>query len=94
MKTTRQQIIDALCIRPMGAKELSRVVKASIKEVYGHLVHIQKSVQAQGRRLVLEPCCCLACGFAFKDRRRLTPASRCPRCKSSQIQDPVYRIEG
>jgi len=78
----------------MGTKELSRLVKASEKEVYGHLAHIQKSVQAQGKRFVLEPCRCLSCGFAFKDRRRLTPASRCPRCKSSQIQDPVYRIAG
>jgi hypothetical protein len=42
---------------------------------------------------VLEPSECQDCGFVFRDRRRLTQPSRCPRCRSEATTPPRYGIE-
>ena len=93
MGTHRQQIIDLLCQAPMTALDISQAVRVSEKDVYRHLKHIQKTVAGQKRKLSLTPCTCLACGFTFTDRRRLTKPGRCPRCRESRIDHPVFRIE-
>jgi predicted Zn-ribbon and HTH transcriptional regulator len=93
MGTLRQQIIDLLRQEAMTALEISQVVRVSEKDVYRHLAHIQKTVSNQGQKLAFPPCTCLACGFTFRDRRRLTKPGRCPRCRQSRIDHPVFRIE-
>ncbi len=90
--TLRQQIIDLLCREAMTALAISQAVRVSEKDVYRHLEHIQKSVAGQGRKLSVAACSCLACGFIFADRRRLTRPGRCPRCRESRIDHPVFRI--
>jgi len=92
MGTLRQQIAALLQEEPMTAMEISRAVRIPEKEVYRHLPHIQKSVAGQGRELLVTPCTCRACGFVFKERRRLTRPSRCPRCRHIRINPPVIRI--
>ena len=91
--TLRQQIIDLLDKAAMTALDISRAVHISEKDVYRHLAHIQKSVAGQGRKLSFNPSTCLACGFTFTDRRRLTKPGRCPRCRESRIEHPLFRIE-
>ena len=91
--TVRQQIIDLLRQEAMTALDLSQAVRTSEKDVYRHLAHIQKTVAGQGRKLSFTPCTCLACGFTFTDRRRLTKPGRCPRCRESRIDHPVFRIK-
>jgi len=76
----------------MTAMEISQAVRIPEKEVYRHLPHIQKSVAGQGKELLVTPCTCRACGFVFKERRRLTRPGRCPRCRESRIDSPVFRI--
>ena len=93
MGTLRQQIMQLLLQDAMTALDISQAVRASEKDVYQHLVHIEKTVAGQGRRLVFTPCSCQACGFIFKQRRRLTRPGRCPRCRESRIDHPVFRIE-
>ena len=93
MGTVRQEIIDLLNAKSMTALEISQAVRVSEKDVYRHLAHIAKSVSGQGRKLAFTPCTCLACGFTFADRRRLTRPGRCPRCRESRIDHPVFRIE-
>jgi predicted Zn-ribbon and HTH transcriptional regulator len=44
------------------------------------------------RRFVLHPSNCIACGFQFQKRRRLTRPSRCPRCRSSRLSQPHFEI--
>ena len=93
MGTHRQQIIDLLRREAMTALEISQAVRVSEKDVYRHLTHIQKTVAGQRRKMSFTPCTCLACGFTFTDRRRLTRPGRCPRCRESRIDHPVFRIE-
>ena len=92
MKTIRQQIIELLINKEMGARELSQTVRIREKEVYTHLSHIAQTVSTQQRQLIVRPFRCLACGYLFQDRKRFTRPSRCPRCKGSFIQEPTYQI--
>ena len=90
--TTRQLIIDLLCRAPMDLIQMARVLELREKEVAEHLPHIAKSVAGRGGRFIMHPASCLNCGYQFKDRRRLKPPGRCPRCKQSRLQGPDYQI--
>lgn len=92
MQTIRQQIIEFLSNQEMGGRELSQSVGIREKEVYEHLSHIARSVNARRKKLIIIPSRCLECGYIFEDRKRFSPPSRCPRCKSEHIQDPTYRV--
>jgi len=91
-KTIRQQIIDCLVDRDMSANELSRAVGVREKEVALHLGHIARSVAAKGKTLVIRPFQCLSCGYEFKDRKRFTRPGRCPKCKETHVESPLFRI--
>jgi hypothetical protein len=93
VKTYRQKINALLRENPHTLHELSSALHLSVKEILQHLGHVQKSVR-RPQRFFIAPAKCLKCGFVFKDRRKLSPPSRCPRCKDSHIQDPRYGIEG
>jgi hypothetical protein len=90
--TLRQQIAALLKQQPMTALDISQAVRIPEKEVYRHLEHIAKSAAGQGQELILTPCTCQACGFVFKQRQRLTRPGRCPRCRESRIDHPVFKI--
>jgi transcriptional regulator len=93
MGTIRQQIIGLLIQEAMSALNISSAVGVAEKDVYRHLAHIEKTVAAQGRKLTRSPISCRSCGFTFRRRRRLTRPGRCPRCRSSRIDHPLFRIE-
>ncbi len=86
-------MIDLLSEEEMGARELSQAIGIREKEVYEHLSHIARSVATQRKKLIIRPSYCLICGYVFKDRRRFTRPSRCPRCKKTHLQWPTYRID-
>lgn len=92
MQTVRQQIIELLSNKEMGGRELSQSVGIREKEVYDHLSHIARSVNARRKKLIIIPSRCLECGYIFEDRKRYSPPSRCPQCKNEHIQDPTYRV--
>jgi transcriptional regulator len=92
--TIRQQIVALLSERPMDLVALSQCLGLREKETLAHLPHIAKSMAGRGGRLGVQPAYCEGCGFEFKERRRLSPPSRCPRCKTARIQGPWYRITG
>lgn len=93
MQTIRQQMIVLLSEKEMGARELSQAIRIREKEVYEHLSHIARSVNAKRKNLIIIPAECLECGYVFENRKRYTRPSRCPHCKSEHIQNPVYRID-
>jgi predicted Zn-ribbon and HTH transcriptional regulator len=93
MGTLRQQIIDLLCQQAMTALDISGAVRIPEKDVLRHLGHIRRTVVRQGGKLAVTPCTCRACGYTFTDRRRLTRPGRCPRCRESRIDHPVFRID-
>ena len=92
MKTTRQLIAEILKENTLSAAELSQELRIKEKEVYEHLPHVSRSAAAQGKRLVINPSECLKCGYVFKERRRFTPPSRCPRCRETYITVATFRI--
>lgn len=91
MPTCRQRIAELIAEGSWTLNDLSAEVHLPVKEVLQHLIHVRKSVRPP-LRFVLEPASCLNCGFVFKDRRRLNAPSKCPKCRSSHIQDPRYSV--
>jgi len=92
VQTVRRKMIDLLKESEMTARDLSQALGIREREVYDHLGHIARTVAAQGGRLTVPPFLCLACGWVFEERRRFTRPSRCPRCKKSHLETPVYRL--
>lgn len=93
MPTIRQQIMDLLAEAEMTALDLSKALSIREKVVYDHLSHVAKSASGQNRKFVITPPKCLACGFTFDDRKRLTRPSRCPKCKEQRIREPMFSIQ-
>ncbi len=85
-------MIDILCEGEMNARDLSQTLGIREKEVYEHLSHVARSLIPQKKRLVILPFRCLACGRVFEERKRFTRPSRCPHCKKSHVERPMYRI--
>ena len=83
--------MDLLLKERLGPNDLAARLDLPLKEIREHLEHVRKSVRPPQRFLV-NPASCEKCGFVFKDRRKLHPPSRCPRCKSQSILDPSFTI--
>jgi len=93
MKTHRQEIIRLLEQGSLSARDLSRALSIREKEVYDHLQHVRRSMAGQGRKLVVRPFACLNCGYVFKERQRFTRPGRCPQCRETYLEEPLYALE-
>ena len=76
----------------MDLYQLAQSLGLPEKEILSHLPHIPRSVTARGGRFEMQPAQCRDCGYPFKDRRRLSPPGRCPRCKKNRIDGPWFRV--
>ena len=92
-ETVRRRILALLEEGPRTAREISAAARIPEKEVGEHLVHLGKSLRAEGRRLDRSPAECLGCGFVFRKRDRLKGPGRCPVCKGVFISEPAFRVE-
>ena len=92
MGTIRQQIIALLEEHEMSALELSQAVGVREKEVYDHLAHIVRTLRSGGKQLMRIPSECLACGYVFERRTRLTPPGRCPQCRKTHVSRPRFHV--
>ncbi len=90
--TLRQRMTDLLREREADALELSQALGIAEKEVYAHLEHIRRTAAAAGGALAVTPSECLACGYVFADRGRLTRPGRCPHCRGTRVSRPSFRI--
>lgn len=89
--TSRRQIALLLQQEALGARDLSQALGLPEKEIYSHLTHIAKTARHQGLRLeAARPPVCLACGYTFRNRQRLTPPGRCPSCRGTHISDTLF----
>jgi transcriptional regulator len=91
-ETARSALERVLRRGPATARDLSEDAGLREKDVPEHLEHLQRSLERRGERLVVEPATCIACGYAFVERKRLTRPGACPRCRSTRIDPPVFRI--
>jgi hypothetical protein len=90
--TVRQDLALALRAGPATARDLSKVVGASEKQVLEHLEHLARSLRGRGAKLVITPSECLDCGFAFSHRDKPARPSRCARCHGSRLTLPGFAI--
>ncbi len=90
--TIRRNIMEMISKRPASVRDISIELGISEKEVFYHLPHIQKSLGPKKKKLKVYPPLCIACGYEFKDRKRLTKPGKCPKCRSERIQSPVFFI--
>jgi transcriptional regulator len=92
-ETLRETLRRVLAEGPATARDLSAAAGIREKDVAEHLAHLARSLAHRGERLAVEPAACLACGFRFAERARLTRPGACPSCRSTRIDPPVFRIE-
>ena len=93
MHTIRQKIVELLSNSALDARELSQEVGIKEKEVYEHLTHISRSLEAKGKKIKIHASECLKCGYVFKDRQRFTRPGRCPKCRQSHLTNPSFAIK-
>ncbi|HEX9742078.1 MAG TPA: hypothetical protein VGA17_04745 [Nitrospiraceae bacterium] len=92
--TIRQQLIHLLTGAKHSSRDLAALVGAPERQIEEHLAHVVRSLaRDRTRRFLLEPSRCHDCGFAFRERTRLTTPSRCPACHSEAIAPPRFGIE-
>jgi predicted Zn-ribbon and HTH transcriptional regulator len=91
-ETARQALRAELGGAPLTAHELSVRVHLSEREVVSHLEHLARGGRGRGERLTIDPARCLACGFVFEHRDRVTRPGRCPACRGTRIAPPRFSI--
>ena len=90
--TMRHEILSALERGLRSAGEISREVRISEREVYGHLEHIRKTASRSANHLIITPAECRRCGFIFSKRERLRKPGRCPLCRGESIKEALFSI--
>jgi predicted Zn-ribbon and HTH transcriptional regulator len=93
-QTPRRRLIDLLIGARLSSYQLAQMLSLPERQVEAHLTHVVMTLaRDRSRRFVLEPSACSDCGFVFRDRRKLTKPSRCPRCRGERLSDPRYGID-
>jgi predicted Zn-ribbon and HTH transcriptional regulator len=92
-ETVRQEIRTFLEGPPATIREISQAVRASEKEVLGHLEHLERSLSGKGIKFIISPAECEKCGFVFQKRKRLKKPGRCPLCRSSAVCEPLFSVQ-
>jgi predicted Zn-ribbon and HTH transcriptional regulator len=89
--TRRQEIARILRTGPHTVDDLARKVGAPAKSVLADLEHVRRGLKG-GDAWRVHEAACLSCGFVFRGRERLATPSRCPECRSEDIEDPRFEI--
>jgi predicted Zn-ribbon and HTH transcriptional regulator len=92
-QTVRQELTQALRAGPVTARDLSKAIGVSERDVLAHLPHVARSLRAHGERLRVEPAQCLDCGFEYARREKPARPSQCTRCRGRRITLPRFAIE-
>ena len=90
-ETIRQKIVSILENNNLSAKDISSYVMIPEKDVYDHLAHIQKN--KRDYPLHITPAMCMKCSFVFRKRERLKKPSKCPVCRGTLIEEPLFSIK-
>ena len=90
-ETIRQKIVSLLKEKTLSAQDISFYAMIPLKDVFEHLEHIQKS--KRDYRLNVTPARCNKCGFIFKKRDKLRKPGKCPVCRNTLINEPLFSIK-
>jgi len=91
--TIRRYIVSLLEDNILSAKDISVYLRIPEKDVSGHLEHIRKTLSKNNQHLVVTPAQCEKCGFEFIKRTRLTKPGKCPICRGSLVNPPLFSIQ-
>lgn|SRR3989338_2501127 len=91
--TRRREIIELLEKDKLTAKQLADLFRADMKYILEDLKHIAQTVKISHKKLKIEPAVCNVCGYTFKERERLSRPTKCPKCRSEDITEPVFYIQ-
>lgn len=86
-------IREALSAGSKTARDLSRELGVSEREVLRHVEHLERTLKAEGAKLSIEPPACLSCGFEFRKRERLNRPSRCPVCRGERLSPARFGVD-
>jgi len=89
-KTLRQSLVEFLSAREMSISQLARTLEVKFSEIDLALQHVEKSIKP--KKIKITPARCKECGFVFRERKKFTPPSRCPKCRSEWIAEASYCI--
>ena len=89
--TRREEIIKLLEKRATSIQQIANMYRTSIEDILEDLPHIKASIKP--KKLNIIPAECRKCGFIFKERTKLKAPSKCPRCRSEWIDEPLFKIE-
>ena len=89
-ETIRQEIISLLENRTLSAKDISSYVLIHERDVYEHLAHIQRNKRDYPLKII--PARCKKCVFVFRKREKLKRPGKCPVCRSTLIEEPLFSI--
>lgn len=85
--TIRQELMYLLAGRHLPVTTLSQEIHLSEKEIYSHLEQMQRT-----GILNISPARCCGCGYIFSKRNRLKKPGKCPRCKGTYIEQPLFSV--
>lgn len=85
--TIRRELVQILAGRQLPVGVLSKEIRKSEKEIYDHLEHLQRS-----GILVIIPAECGDCGYIFEHRARPRKPGKCPRCRGTHIEPPLFSV--
>ena len=91
-ETVRKEIMDILEGRSLSVRDISGSVGVSVREIYDHLSHIQKTISKGEGHLIITPAECKKCGFVFRKRERFKKPGKCPVCRSESIEEPLFSV--
>ncbi|WP_447971982.1 transcriptional regulator [Nitrospira sp. Kam-Ns4a] len=93
-ETNRQRIMRLIAQTRCSSRDLAERLGLPERRVEDDLAHVARTVAGdRDRQFVVEPAECLACGFVFRTRTRLTRPGHCPHCRSEHISRPRFGIE-
>ena len=89
--TIRRDIIELMKRGPVTPFDLSGILRVSEREAAFHLEHALETASAK-YQIEVTPAHCKSCGFVFRDRRKVSKPSRCPRCKATRVEAAAYTV--
>lgn len=87
-RTRRERIALLLHDHDFSPSEMARILEVPVNIILEDLKHISRS-RKYGELMIL-PARCRKCGYEFK--REIKIPKRCPKCKSSWIDEPRFML--
>jgi predicted Zn-ribbon and HTH transcriptional regulator len=89
--TRREEIIELLRKEEMTSEQLAHYFQTKKKTIVSDLKHIRKTLKGKNMYLAIRMPACRNCNFEFKLNSVKEP-SKCPKCNSTWIEPPIYKV--